>query len=256
MSHLMQKKPSLQCQKLRNISLISCHSCRIRFFYHLKTSRNRHLLCCFHLCLALHSMSLVTWVNLRANMNDTVSTGQHPTASIQVWKDGGTSRRLWFWFYGWFYFTTWVVSLENPILEELFMRRLSRGFYKGGTRSKCRISSPWVIYKHKRSATSPGSPRYSEGHAPFSAAVSSEISHAPPSLFTWATNLVADHACHGIYGLTDKDDHVHHPTNGRRSDRVNFVIWGALGKFTIASLSKVPVSWYLWPPRTRTILWF
>jgi hypothetical protein len=110
-----------------------------------------------------------------------------------------------------------------------------------------------LIYKHKHSAPSPGSPQYSERHAPFSAAVSpAEISHARPSLFTWATNLVADHACHEIYGLTGKDDHVHlrASTNGRHPDRVNLVTWSALGNFSIASLcekykSRAPVSWHL-----------
>ena len=110
-----------------------------------------------------------------------------------------------------------------------------------------------LIYKHKHSAPSPGSPRYSERHAPYSAAVSpAEILHARPSLFTWATNLVADHASREIYGLTGKDDNVHlqASTNGRRPDRVNLVTWGALGKFSIASLcekykSRVPVSWHL-----------
>ena len=110
-----------------------------------------------------------------------------------------------------------------------------------------------LIYKHKHSAPSPGSPHYFERHAPFSATVTSaEISHARPSLFTWATNLVADHACREIYGLTGKDDNVHlrASTNSRRPDRINLVTWDALGKFSIASLcekykSRAPVSWHL-----------
>ena len=44
------------------------------------------------------------------------------------------------------------------------------------------------------SAPSPASPIYSERHAPFSPAVSpADIYHARPSLFSWATNLVAAH---------------------------------------------------------------
>ena len=74
------------------------------------------------------------------------------------------------------------------------------------------LSSP-LIYKHKHSAPLPGSPRYSERYAPFLAAVSpAKISHARHSLRP--TNLVVNQACHGIYGLTDKDDQAifAHPT--------------------------------------------
>ena len=77
--------------------------------------------------------------------------------------------------------------------------------------------------------------------------------HAHPSLFTWATNLVANHVHHEIHELTVKDDDVHlrASTNRRRSeDAVNLVTWEALGKFNIAALcgkykARAPVSWYL-----------
>lgn len=101
-----------------------------------------------------------------------------------------------------------------------------------------------LIYTHKHSAPSPGSPCYSERHAPFSAAVSlAKISHAYPLLFTWATNFVADHACREIYGLTGKNDHVHirASTNGQleRLDCVNLVTWGALGKSRLSSMASL-----------------
>jgi hypothetical protein len=49
-----------------------------------------------------------------------------------------------------------------------------------------------------------------EWHAPFSPSVSAtEINHAHLSLFTWLTNLVADHVHYEIYKLTVKDNEVH-----------------------------------------------
>ena len=110
-----------------------------------------------------------------------------------------------------------------------------------------------LIYKHKRSAPSPASPLYSERHALFSPSISpGEILHARPSLFSWATNLVADHVHREIYELTGKDDDVHlrASTNGRRPDHNNLVTWEALGKFSIVALiekynARAPVSWYL-----------
>ena len=110
-----------------------------------------------------------------------------------------------------------------------------------------------LIYGHKHSAPSPGSPRYSERHAPFSPSVSpEEIFHARPSLFSWATNLVANHVHREIYSLTAKDDNTHLRalTNGRHSDRANVVTWDALGKFSISALiekykTRAPVSWHL-----------
>jgi len=110
-----------------------------------------------------------------------------------------------------------------------------------------------LIYKHKHSVPLPASPLYSERHALFSLSVtSSEIFHAHPSLFTWATNLVANHIHREIYDLTSKDDNVHlqASTNGQCADHVNLVTWEALGKFSIAGLCKkyktrAPVSWYL-----------
>jgi hypothetical protein len=83
-----------------------------------------------------------------------------------------------------------------------------------------------LIYQHKHSAPSPASPLYSERHAPFSPSVSpGEIFHARPSLFSWATNLVANHVHHEIYVLTAKDDitHLRASTNGRNSDHANVV---------------------------------
>ncbi|EDR04537.1 uncharacterized protein LACBIDRAFT_330448 [Laccaria bicolor S238N-H82] len=110
-----------------------------------------------------------------------------------------------------------------------------------------------LIYKHKHSAPSPASPLYSERHALFSPSVSpGEIFHARLSLFSWATNLVADHVHHEIYALTAKDDNtqLRASTNGRCMDRVNVVTWEALGRFSISALcekykARAPVSWYL-----------
>ena len=121
-------------------------------------------------------------------------------------------------------------------------------------RNKIRMSDIIsLIYKHKHSAPSPTSPLYSERNASFSSTVSpQEIFHARPSLFSWATNLVADHVHHEIYALTAKDDitHLRASTNGHRPDRVNLVTWEALGRFSIAALcekykARAPVSWYL-----------
>ena len=67
-----------------------------------------------------------------------------------------------------------------------------------------------LIYKHKHSTPLPASPLYSEHHALFSPSVSpGEIFHARPSLFSWATNLVADHVHCKIYVLPAKDDLTH-----------------------------------------------
>ena len=60
-----------------------------------------------------------------------------------------------------------------------------------------------VIYEHKNSAPSPSSPFYSEHHALFSPSVSpAEILHARPSIFSWATNLVATHVHQEIHQLS------------------------------------------------------
>ena len=107
-----------------------------------------------------------------------------------------------------------------------------------------------LIYKHKHSTPSPASPLYSECHASFSPSVSpGEIFHARPSMFSWATNLVADHVHREIYALPAKDDltHLRASTNGRRLDRANLVTWEALGRFSIATLcekykARAPVS--------------
>jgi len=57
-----------------------------------------------------------------------------------------------------------------------------------------------LVYKHKHSAPSPDSPRASEHHAPFSLSLSpADIFYVRPSLFTWATNLIANHVHHEIY---------------------------------------------------------
>jgi hypothetical protein len=111
-----------------------------------------------------------------------------------------------------------------------------------------------LVYKHKHSAPSPDSPHASERHAPFSPSVSpADIFYARPSLFTWATNLVANYVHREIYELAAKDDDVHlrASTNGRRPmDSVNLVTWETLGKFSIAALvekykSRAPVAWHL-----------
>jgi hypothetical protein len=112
-----------------------------------------------------------------------------------------------------------------------------------------------LIYGHKHSSPSPASPHYSERHAPFSPSFPpTAIFHACPSLFSWATNLVANHIHHEIHGLTVKEDNTHLQalTNGRRPDHVNvnLVSWEALGKFSIDALcekykTRAPVSWHL-----------
>ena len=110
-----------------------------------------------------------------------------------------------------------------------------------------------LVYKHKHSAPLPDSPHASEHHAPFSPSVSpADIFYVRPSLFTWATNLVADHVHREIYKLAAKDDNVHlrASTNGQCPMDVNLVTWEALGKFSIAALVEkykicVPVAWHL-----------
>ena len=110
-----------------------------------------------------------------------------------------------------------------------------------------------LVYKHKHSAPLLASPLYSEYHASFSPSVySGEIFHACPSLFSWATNLVADQVHREIYTLTAKDDitHLRAFKNGCRPDHANLVTWEALGRFSIAALCEkykthAPVSWYL-----------
>lgn len=110
-----------------------------------------------------------------------------------------------------------------------------------------------LVYKHKHSAPSPDSPHASERHALFSPSVSpADIVYARPSLFTWATNLVANPVHREIYELAAKDDNVHlrASKNGRRPMDVNLVTWEALGKFSIAALvdkykNRAPVAWHL-----------
>jgi len=112
-----------------------------------------------------------------------------------------------------------------------------------------------LVYKHKHRAPSPDSPHASEHHAPFSPSVSpANIFYVCPSLFMWATNLIANHVHHEIYELAAKDDDVHlqASTNGQHPiDSVNLVTtWEALGKFSIAALvekykSCAPVAWHL-----------
>ncbi|EDR00804.1 uncharacterized protein LACBIDRAFT_312994 [Laccaria bicolor S238N-H82] len=122
-------------------------------------------------------------------------------------------------------------------------------------RNKVKISDIiTLVYKHKHSAPSPSSPHASEHHAPFSPSVSpADFFYARPSLFTWATNLVANHVDREIYELAAKDDDVHlrASTNGRRpTDSISLVTWEALGRFSIAALvekykSHAPVAWHL-----------
>ena len=81
-----------------------------------------------------------------------------------------------------------------------------------------------LIYGHKHSSPSTASPLYSERHAPFSPSVSpAEIFHARPSLFSWATNLVATHVHQEIDQLSHTNipssaNHLRASTNGRRPD--------------------------------------
>ena len=113
-----------------------------------------------------------------------------------------------------------------------------------------------LIYGHKHSAPSPSSPLYSERHAPFSPSVSpAEIFHARPSLFSWATNLVATHVHQEINQLSHTnvpggENHFRASTNGRRPDRFKLVTWQSLGKLSISALcekykARAPVSWYI-----------
>jgi hypothetical protein len=113
-----------------------------------------------------------------------------------------------------------------------------------------------LIYGHKHSAPSPSSPLYSECHAPFSPSVSAaEIFHTRPSLFSWATNLVATHVHQEIDQLSRTngpggENHLRASTNGRRPDHFKLVTWQALGKFNISALCDkyrvhAPVSWYI-----------
>jgi hypothetical protein len=130
-----------------------------------------------------------------------------------------------------------------------------RGVCHAKSRNKVKISDIiTLVYKHKHSAPSPSSPHASEGHAPFSPSVSpADFFYARPSLFTWATNLVANHIHCEIYELAAKDDDVHlrASMNGRRpTDSVNLVTWEALGRFSIAAVvekykSRAPVAWHL-----------
>ncbi|PPQ87647.1 hypothetical protein CVT25_011485 [Psilocybe cyanescens] len=150
-----------------------------------------------------------------------------------------------------FYNPTRVSGKEDP-------RGLAHGlavaqFLQGMTKVKMSdIVS--LIYSHKHSAPSPKSAHYHERHAPFSPSIlPDDIHYARPSLFTWATNLVASQVNREIYQLSVKDNDVHLRalTNGRRpADSVNVVTWEALGKFSIAGLiekykERAPVSWHL-----------
>ncbi|KAF8952164.1 hypothetical protein BDZ97DRAFT_1909450 [Flammula alnicola] len=97
------------------------------------------------------------------------------------------------------------------------------------------------IKMHKHSAPSPASPLYSE-LSPV------EIFHACPSLFSWATNLVATHLSRT--NIPDSETHLRASTNGRRPDHVKLVTWQALGKFSISALcekyrARAPVSWHI-----------
>ena len=148
-----------------------------------------------------------------------------------------------------FYNPTRVAGKEDPrgVAHGLAVARFLQG------KTKIKMSDIIIlIYSHKHSAPSSRSTQYHERHAPFSPFVSSaEISHARPALFTWATNLVANHVHREIYELTtkDNDSHLRASTNGRRQD-VNLVTWEAIGKFSIAALcekykARAPVSWHL-----------
>ncbi|EDR01138.1 uncharacterized protein LACBIDRAFT_312459 [Laccaria bicolor S238N-H82] len=116
-----------------------------------------------------------------------------------------------------------------------------------------------LVYGHKHSAPSPSSPLYSERHALFSPSVSpAEIFHARPSLFSWATNLVATHVHREIDQLSRTnvpggENHLRASTNGRRPDHFKLVTWQALGEFNISALCekykvRAPVSWYMTEP--------
>ena len=83
------------------------------------------------------------------------------------------------------------------------MPRLFCGFYKDGTRSKCLTSLSFINASIARLRQAHRAILSAICHSQLPAAVSpAEISHARLSLFTWATNLAADHAHCEIYGLT------------------------------------------------------
>ena len=149
-----------------------------------------------------------------------------------------------------FYNPSRIPGQSDP--RSLFHAKAVAWFLQG--RNKIKMSDIIsLIYGHKHSSPSPASPHYSERHAPFSPSVApTEIFHARPSLFSWATNLVANHIHREIHELTVKegDTHLRASTNGRRPDRVNLVTWEALGKFSIDALcekykTRAPVSWHL-----------
>ena len=100
-----------------------------------------------------------------------------------------------------------------------------------------------LIYKHKHSTPLPASPLYSEHHASFSPSVSpGEIFHARPSLFSWATNLIADHVHHEIYALPAKDDltHLRASTNGRHLDHACWISISCYLIDTVAQWFRAP----------------
>ena len=111
-----------------------------------------------------------------------------------------------------------------------------------------------LIYEHKTQRTL--TIFVTERHAPFSPSVSpAEIFHARPSIFSWATNLVAAHVHREIAQLSRTnvpggENHLRASTNGHRPDHFKLVTWQALGKFSISALcekykARTPVSWYI-----------
>ena len=97
-----------------------------------------------------------------------------------------------------FYNPTWVARKEDlhGVTHGLSVTRFLHG------KTKIKISPPSVSHKHG-SAPSRRSTQYHERRTPFSplSVSHAEILHARPSLFTWATNLVANQVHHGPIDL-------------------------------------------------------
>jgi hypothetical protein len=162
-----------------------------------------------------------------------------------------------------FYNPTRVIGKEDPrgVAHGLAVARFLQG------KTKIKMSDIIIlIYSHKHSAPSWRSTQYHERHAPFSPSVSpAEIFHARPSLFTWATNLVANHVHREIYELAAKEDdnHLRASTNGRRPDSVNLVTWETLGSLVLRPSARntklahlfLGISLSLWLHHARTALW-
>ena len=122
--------------------------------------------------------------------------------------------------------------LERKILMALLMVWLLLGFSKKKPRSRC------LTILSSSTLTSTVHPPCDQHNTMNITLLShhlshAEILHAHPSLFTWATNLIANHI-HHKRTIKGNDIHLCASTNGRHA---NIVIWEVLGMFSIALLS-------------------